>query len=64
VQAELATADAEAERQAEAAEARIRDLRKAALANIETVAAEAAQDVVAALTGKKVTMATVKSALN
>lgn len=64
VQAELAVADAEAEKQSDAAEARIRDVRTAALANIESVAAEAAQAAVSALTGKSVSMATVKSALN
>jgi F-type H+-transporting ATPase subunit b len=64
VQAELASADAEADKTAEIAEGRIRDLRAAALGNIETVAAEAAQTAVEALTGKKVTLATVKAALN
>lgn len=64
IAAELEAAEAEAAQAAEAAEQRIRDIRKAALANIETIAGETAQASVAALTGKKVTLATVKSALN
>ena len=61
---ELDAADAEAARQSEAAEARIRQVRVKALSNIEAVAAEAAQATIQALTGKSVTAATVKSALN
>lgn len=64
IQSELAAADAEADKAAEAAEARIRQVRSAALDNIETVAADTAQAAVTALTGKKLTLATVKSALN
>jgi F-type H+-transporting ATPase subunit b len=64
VQVELEAADEEAKRHADAADARIQELRLAALSNIETIASEAAQDVVTALTGKKVTLAAVKSALN
>jgi len=64
IEAEREAADAEASRQTEAAEARIRQVRKAALANIESVAGEAAQATVEALTGKKVTLSTIKSALN
>ena len=64
IQAELEVADKEAEKQAESAEARIRDVRRKAMANIESVAAEAAQATVEALTGKKPTLASVKSALN
>lgn len=64
IAAELEAAEAEAASAAEAAELRIRDIRKAALANIETIAGETAQASVAALTGKKVTLATVKSVLN
>ena len=63
IQSELA-ADAEADKAAEAAEARIRQVRAAALGNIESVAADAAQAAVTALTGKKLTLTTVKSALN
>ena len=64
IQTELAAADAVADEAAEAAETRIRQVRTEALGNIETVAAEAAQAAVAALTGKTVTLAAVKSALN
>ena len=64
IQTELATADAEADKAAEAAEARIRQVRSAALSNIESVAAETAQAAVSALTGKKLTLAAIKSALN
>lgn len=64
IQAELSAADAEADKAADAAEARIRDVRTKAMSNIESVASEAAQAAVEALTGKKVTLAAVKSALN
>jgi len=64
IQTELAAADAEADKAAEAAEARIRQVRSAALSNIESVAAETAQAAVSALTGKKLTLAAIKSALN
>lgn len=64
IQAELDAADKEAAKQAEAAESRIRDVRSKAMSNIESVAAEAAQATVEALTGKKPTLASVKSALN
>ena len=64
IQTELAAADAEADKTAEAAEARIRQVRNEALGNIEAVAADAAQAAVTALTGKKVTLAAVKAALN
>lgn len=64
IQAELDAADKEAEKQADAAEDRIRAVRSKAMANIESVAAEAAQATVEALTGKKPTLASVKSSLN
>jgi F-type H+-transporting ATPase subunit b len=64
IQSELTAADAEADKAATAAEARIREVRAAALSNIESIAAETAQTAVSALTGKKVTLAAVKSALN
>ena len=64
IQSELAAADAEADKAAEAADARIRQVRTAALSNIESIAAETAQAAVTALTGKKITLAAVKSALN
>ncbi len=59
---ETAAADAEAARQSETAEARIREMRKAALANINTIAADAADDIVKTLTGKAVTPAALKAA--
>eukprot|EP00919_Chromeraceae_sp_WS-2016_P043196 GHVR01103202.1.p1 GENE.GHVR01103202.1~~GHVR01103202.1.p1 ORF type:complete len:102 (+),score=29.08 GHVR01103202.1:188-493(+) len=64
IQAELTAADQEADKQAEAAEKRIRDVRSNAMANIESVAAETAQAAVEALTGKKPTLASAKAALN
>lgn len=64
IQKELDAADAEAGKAADAAEARIRDVRGKAMSNIESVASEAAQAAVEALTGKKVTLAAIKSALN
>ena len=64
IQSELAAADAEANKAAEAAEARIRSVREKALSNIESIATDAAQTAVEALAGKKVTLATIKSALN
>ena len=64
IQSELAAADVEADKAAEAADARIRQVRSAALSNIESIAAETAQTAVTALTGKKITLAAVKSALN
>lgn len=50
-------ADAETADRIGAAEARIREAANAAMADIETVAAEAAQDMVARLSGAKVTKA-------
>jgi F-type H+-transporting ATPase subunit b len=47
-------ADAETNARVTAAEARIRDASQAAMGDIETVAAEAAQELVARLTGKTV----------
>lgn len=64
IKSELAAADAEADKAADAAEARIRQVRNAALGNIETIAAETAQVAITALTGKKMTLSAVKSALN
>jgi len=62
IKVEMDAADAEAAK--EAAETRIRSVRAKAMANIEAVAADAAQATVQALTGKKPTLATVKKALN
>ncbi|MDB2437925.1 F0F1 ATP synthase subunit B' [Hellea sp.] len=64
IEAEMEAADAKASKAAEAAETRIRAVRTKAMANIEAVAADAAQATVEALTGKKPTLATVKKALN
>jgi len=67
IEAEVATeieaADAEAARQAETAEGRIRQVRAKALANIETIAADAAQATYENLIGKKVNISSVKKAL-
>lgn len=64
IQAELATADAEAERQRELAEARIHDIKTAALSNIDAVASDVAGTLVSELTGKTVTKAALTAALN
>ena len=54
---ELEIADANAVEQAAAAEARIKKIRAAALANIDNVAAETASEIVAKLVGKAPTKA-------
>ena len=59
----LAKADAEVSAKLAAAEAALGKARKDALANLETVAAEAAQDIVARVSGGKVTAAKAKSAV-
>lgn len=64
IKVEMDAADAEAAKAADAAEDRIRGVRAKAMANIETVATDAAQAAVEALTGKKPTLAAVKKALN
>jgi len=64
IKAEMDAADAEAAKASEAAETRIRGVRAKAMANIESVAADAAQATVEALTGKKLTLAAVKKAMN
>jgi len=61
---EVAEAEAAAEREASLAEARIRKTKAKAMENVETVSIEAATYVVEALTGKKVTAATVRAALS
>ena len=63
IAAELAAADAEAEAQAGLAEGRIRDIKAAALSNIDSVAADVAGTLVKELTGKSVTAATVNAAV-
>ena len=64
IQSKLTAADAEADKAAEAAEKRIREIRTKALGNIETIASETAQTAVTALTGKKVTLSAIKAILN
>ena len=64
IKGEMDAADAVAAKAADAAEDRIRGVRAKAMANIESVAADAAQAAVEALTGKKLTLASVKKALN
>ncbi len=59
----LAKADAEVGAKLAAAETALGTARKGALANLETVAAEAAQDIVARVSGGKVTAAAAKSAV-
>jgi len=51
------------DRQAEVAEANIRNIKTKALANIESIAAETAVDVVSTLTGKAPTAAAVRAAM-
>lgn len=63
IQRELDAADAEAERESEVAEARIRDIKNAALANIDAVAADVAQTLIAELTGKTVSDSAVRAAI-
>jgi F-type H+-transporting ATPase subunit b len=60
---ELEKADEDALKQAEASDARIRKIRNDALANIDAIAAEAAQATVEALIGKKLSLAAVKKAV-
>lgn len=57
IEAEMAEADAEAAKQAEVAEARIRTIRTAALSNIDSIAADVAQAAAQAVSGKKFTVA-------
>lgn len=64
IKTEIDAADEQAAKAAEAAEQRIGVIRDKAMANIESVAADAAQAAVEALTGKKPTLAAVKKALN
>lgn len=64
IQAELDAADADAERESEIAEASIRQIKTAALSNIDAVAADVAATLVSELTGKTVTKAALSAALN
>ncbi|MGB0906470.1 MAG: F0F1 ATP synthase subunit B' [Maricaulaceae bacterium] len=52
IDAEIEAADAEAAQQAIISEAKIQDIRKAALANIDTVASDVAADIVKKFKGK------------
>ena len=63
IASELAAADAEADQQAEIAEGRIREIKAGALANLDSVAADVAQTVVGQLTGKSVTAAAARQAV-
>ena len=63
IKAELDAADAEAESESEKAEARIREIKAAALANIDNVAADVTDALISELTGKSVTSAKIASAL-
>ena len=54
---ELEAADAEAAEQAVVAEARIKKIRESAMANIDSVASDAASEIVAKLLGKAPTKA-------
>ena len=56
-------ADEQAARDSEAAEARIREIKTAALANIDAVAADVTEALVSELTGKSVTKAKITAAL-
>jgi F-type H+-transporting ATPase subunit b len=61
--AEIAVADAEAAKEAEAAETRIAGLREKALANVEGIASDTASEIVKALTKKSVTAAQLRAAM-
>ncbi|WP_298911768.1 F0F1 ATP synthase subunit B' [uncultured Algimonas sp.] len=63
IRAELDEADAQAERESELAEARIRDIKTAALSNIDAVAVDVAGTLVNELTGKTIAPAKVTAAL-
>lgn len=63
IAAELEAAEVDLERQAEIAEANIRDIKTKALANIESIASDAAIDIVSSLTGKAPTAAAVRAAM-
>lgn len=63
IASELEAADSDLENQAAIAEANIRDIKNKALANIESIAADAAIEVVSSLTGKAPTAAAVRSAM-
>ena len=60
---EVAAADAEAAAQAAKSEAKIADIRKSALSNIDTIAKDVASDIVKKFTGKAPTAAQLKKIL-
>ncbi|RKQ70969.1 F-type H+-transporting ATPase subunit b [Litorimonas taeanensis] len=60
---EIAAADLQAAKEAEAAETRIAGLREKALANVETIASETAIEIVKALTNKTTTAAQLRAAM-
>lgn len=63
IKAELDAADQQAALESEQAEERIREIKSAALANIDAVAAEVAETLISELTGKSVTSAKITAAL-
>lgn len=63
IKAELDAADADADAQSAVAEKRIREIKTAALSNIESVAADVTQSVFEAVTGKSVTATVAKNAV-
>lgn len=63
IKAELDAADEQAARDSEAAEARIREIKTAALANIDAVAADVTEALVSELTGNSVSKAKITAAL-
>lgn len=63
IKAELDAADAEADRESETADGRIREIKEAALSNIDAVAAEVAGTLVTELTGKSVSGTALKAAI-
>lgn len=63
VNSELEAADLETARQAERAEARIREVRTAGMEKVESIAVDVAQDVVEKMLGKTISVAAVKKAI-
>jgi len=63
IQTELDAADAEADRESQLAETRIREIKQTALSNIDAVASDVAGALVTKLTGKTVTDAALKAAV-
>lgn len=63
IQSELDAADAKADRKSELAETRIREIKMAAIANIDAVAADVAGTLVTELTGKTMTDAALRAAV-